>query len=182
MAHPSIEELVAKFQAARKLGEVHRDDPEQLRLHRELAESCPAFTPNLLRLAWLMRLIDEPAVADDQAFAEMHRLLEQAVQSSQRGPRELVELAYFLDTFHDSPEAGKLFEEASTKALELLEEAWAGQLGFWARQRTKESLEKALELGRQASRLFPHSSRIDLELDSVRQYAREAGLLAPEQS
>lgn len=59
MAHPSLDELTAMFQAARKAGEADKDNPEQLRLHRELLAACPAFTPNLLRLARLLQLIDQ---------------------------------------------------------------------------------------------------------------------------
>ncbi|WP_257455014.1 hypothetical protein [Archangium lipolyticum] len=70
MAHPSLEELVQKFEAARKAGERERGNPEQLRLHRALADECPAFTHNLLYLAGLQ---PDPNV-----------LLEEEIQTTKR--------------------------------------------------------------------------------------------------
>jgi hypothetical protein len=151
-------------------------------LHRELVSACPAFTPNLLELARLLRLDDNPSpdLNGEELLSEVQRLLEQAVQASSRSAPALVELAYFLDTFHDSPpEAERLFEESAQKALRTVEEAWAGLISFWSSKRTPEYLKKALQLGETAEKLFPDSELIDHELSFARQLAVTDGLLPP---
>lgn len=118
MAHPPIEELLAKFQAASAAGEASRGTPDQLKAYRELAEACPAFTPNLLHLARLLRLVDEPGTEAEPVLTEVRRLLEQAVQASDHSADALIELAYFLDTHrHEPAQARKLWEEGAAKAL-----------------------------------------------------------------
>ncbi len=182
MTHPGLDELVARMRAARAAGDANRPSLEQLRLHRELAESCPAFTPNLLELARLLRLDDNPPpnLTSEAMEGELRQLLEQAVVASGRSSSAVVELAYFLDIFHDSPpEAEALFEEGARKALRTLEEAWAGLISFWSSKRTPESLRKALQLGGTAEKLFPESELIGHELRFARELAVTDGMLPP---
>ena len=80
---------------------------------------------------------------------------------SKRGAPSLVELGYFLDTLRDTPaEATALYEEGAARALETLEDAWAGLLRSWVHARTPESLRKALRTSALAEQLFPDSGRI----------------------
>lgn len=185
MAHPELEELVAKFQAARHSGDISKPSEGQLRLHRELFEACPAFTQNALFLAWLMQRRLWTAEAEggesEGTFKEIQRLLEQAVLGSYRSAPALVELGFFLDTYRDSAhEAAKLYEEAATKASETLKDAWWGLIRYWNAERTKETLEKALRLGALAEKMFPDSPEIIEELMTTRQYAAQEGLVGPE--
>jgi hypothetical protein len=178
MKHLSPEELLTRFRAAREAGEGRMGHPEQVRLLRSLTADCPTFTPGLLYLAWVLQLSDEAPPEDaTEHFADIQRLLEQAVQSSNRSAPALVELGSFLDTIHNSPEAEKLYEEGATRSLETLEDAWAGLLRFWKHERTKESLAKALPLAEVAEKVFPASSRIREQVEDVRRYAVEEGLL-----
>jgi hypothetical protein len=182
MTHPRIEELVARFQAARKLGEVHREEPRQLRLHRELVHDCPAYTPNLLRLARLLQLVDEPEVEAEAGFTEIQRLLELAVEGSERGAPALVELGYFLDVIRDQPEAAfACYAEGAARSLETLEDAWVGMLRHWTLQRTADSLRQALQLGELAEKLLPQSERLQRQVHEARTYARLDGLLDSQQ-
>jgi tetratricopeptide (TPR) repeat protein len=153
---------------------------EQVRRYRELLAECPTFTPALLELGRLLQLTDEPGVDAEEAFVEIQKLLEQAVQVSAREASAVVELGYFLDTLRDAPaEATKLYEEGAAKALETLEDAWAGLLRAWVHERTKESLEEALRVGELAEKLFPDSGRIQDEVHRARQLAIHEGLLKP---
>ncbi|WPB81885.1 hypothetical protein KYC5002_22565 [Archangium violaceum] len=182
MAHPSLDELTAMFQAARKAGEADKDNPEQIRIHRELLAACPAFTPNLLRLARLLQLIDQPNVDARESFSEAQRLLEQAVQSSERSAPSLVELGYFLDDLHNAPDdAFALYQEGAEKSLETLEYAWAGMIRHWTDKRTSESLSQVLQLGERALKVFPDSERILYYVTDARRYAAQQGLLPPEE-
>jgi hypothetical protein len=178
MAHPSVEELMARMRTARQAGSANAASPEQLQQLRALARECPAFTPNLLELARLLRLTDEPGIGSEEALAEIQRLLEQAVQASARSAPALLELAHFLYVFRNSPElAETLFEESAASALRALENSWAGLLDFWVTERRKDTLEKALKLGDLAARVFPESPRILNALDEAREKAVHAGLL-----
>jgi hypothetical protein len=186
MAHPGLEELIAKFQASRQVGDVTRPSAEQLRLHRELAEACPAFTQNLLFLSWLLLRqlwnVEDDGKDSERAFVEIQSLLEKAVLGSYRSAPALVELGFFLDTYRDSPhEAARLYEEASAKALESLKDSWWGLLRYWNAERTKETLEKALRLGEMAEKLFPEAPEIIEEMMTTRLYATQEGLLDPEE-
>jgi hypothetical protein len=187
MAHPGLEELVARFQGARQSGDIAGPTEEPLRLHRELVEACPAFTQNSLFLAWLLQrrlwTAGDDGSGSEGSFTDIQRLLEQAVLGSYRSAPALVELGFFLDTYRDSShEAAKLYEEAATKALETLKDAWWGLIRYWNAERTKETLEKALRLGSLAEKLFPDSHEIIEELMTTRRYAAQDGLLVPEQS
>ncbi|HYO68130.1 MAG TPA: hypothetical protein VEU33_18835, partial [Archangium sp.] len=114
MAHSSLDEMIARMRAAREAGSANEASPEQLQRLRELARDCPAFTPNLLELARLLRLTDEPGVEREQALAEIQGVLEQAVQASGRSAPALLELAHFVDVFRESPWlAEALFEESA---------------------------------------------------------------------
>ena len=174
--HPGVKEAVERFRAARKAGA--QGTPERLRLQRELAADCPTFTPNLLDLARQLQLADEPNRQAEETFAEVQRLLEQAVVGSERGGPAVVELGHFLDTLQNAPEkATPLYEEGAARALETLEDAWAGLLRAWVHERTKESLEKALRLGELAEKLFPDSGRIQGVVQDAHNTARRDGLL-----
>ncbi len=182
MTHPTLDELVARMRAARAAGDANNPSLEQLRLHRELAGLCPAFTPNLLELARLLRLDDNPPpdLTSDVMQEELEQLLMQAVQASGRSAPSLVELAYVLDIFHNAPpETEALFKEGAEKALKTLEHAWAGLIGFWALKRTRESLMQALQLGEQVEKLFPESDIISPQLRFARELAVTDGLLPP---
>jgi hypothetical protein len=180
MTHPTVEELLQKLRAARQGGGAEPFRLEQVRRYRELLEECPTFTPALLELGRLLQLTDEPGVDAEDAFVEIQKLLEQAVQVSGREASTVVELGYFLDTIRDAPEkALTLYEEGAAKALETLEDAWAAMLLAWVHERTKESLEKALRVGELAEKLFPNSGRIQGELYRARQMAIDDGLLKP---
>lgn len=181
MSHPKLEELVQKFEAALRAGEHERGSPEQFRLHRELAEECPAFTYNLRYLARLQQVADQPGRDAEEVLSEIRRLLESAVLGSYRSAQALLELGNFLDTFHDGPpEAMKLYEEGEQRALETLEDAWFFKIRYWNNERTKESLEKALQLGEVAERLFPELGTLLWdEMQTTKRYAVKLGLLLP---
>ncbi|HEX5750140.1 MAG TPA: hypothetical protein VFZ09_28175 [Archangium sp.] len=178
MAHPSLDEMMARMRAAREAGSANEASPEQLQRLRELARDCPAFTPNLLELARLLQLTDEPEVEMEQALEEIQGLLEQAVQASDRSAPALLELAHFIDVFRDSPGVAEaLFEESVASALRALEGSWAGLIDFWAMERTKDSLEKALKLSELAVRVFPESPSIFNVVEDTKEKAARAGLL-----
>jgi hypothetical protein len=182
MPHPSLEELVARFEAARQAGQGARVDSEQIRLHRELAEACPSFTHNLLYLAWLLQLSDQPERQAEEVFSDIQQLLEAAVLGSYRSAPALVELGHFLDTLRDSPhEAMKLYEEGEQKALATLKDAWLGKIRYWNDERTKETLAKALELGGLAERMFPDATELALEVQLTKNYAAQEGLIPPDE-
>lgn len=178
MKHPSLEELVAKFEAAKQAGKDEQGNPEQLRRHRELAETCPAFTHNLLYLAWLQQSIDQPERSSEEVFSEIQRLLEAAVLGSYRNAQAVVELGHFLDAFRASPhEAMRLYEEGEQKALNTLRDAWFGKIRYWNDERTRESLGKALQLGELAERMFPDFTSLLIEIQITRDYAVKEGLI-----
>ncbi|MFP2933054.1 hypothetical protein ACLESO_49480 [Pyxidicoccus sp. 3LG] len=182
MAHLSPEELLKRFLATREAaGDARHTTPEQFQLLRELVRDCPAFTPGLLELARLLQLTEEPGVDAEVAFAEVQRMLEQAVLVSRREARALVELGYFMDVFRNrEADALALWEEGAAHSLKTLEDAWAGLLRTWGDQRTPDSLGKALRLAETAEKVFPESFRIRDEVDMVRTYARQDGLLKPD--
>jgi tetratricopeptide (TPR) repeat protein len=180
MKHPTVEELLGGLREARQGGAAEPFRLEQVRRYRELLADCPTFAPALLELGRLLQLTDEPGVDAEEAFVEIQKLLEQAVQVSAREANAVVELGYFLDTIrNDSEAATKLYEEGAAKALETLEDAWAGLLRAWVFERTKESLEKALRLSELAEKLFPNSGRIQGEVHDARRLATLDGQLKP---
>ncbi|WP_224366657.1 hypothetical protein [Hyalangium versicolor] len=178
MAHLSPQELLSKLQTARTTAESHPGATRHLTIQRELAEDCPAFTPNLLQLARMLRRTDEPNQGVEEMLAEVQHLLEQAVHASGRSADTLIELAYFLDTHRNAPdEARKLFEEGAAKALSSLEDAWAGLIRLLE---MNEQLPQALELSTRAEKLFPESGRVMGAVSDARQAAVTAGLLTPD--
>ncbi|WP_338863063.1 hypothetical protein [Myxococcus stipitatus] len=178
--HPTAAELMKRLLAAREAGDANHASAEQLRLLRELTRDAPTFTPALLELARLLQLTDEPGVDAEVTFTEVQRLLEQAVSVSRRSASSLVELGYFLDVVRGrEDDAATLWEESAGKSLKTLEQAWAGLLRGWSDARTKESLEKALRLAERAEKVFPDSLRLLDEVELVREYARQDGLLKP---
>lgn len=180
MTHPTVEELVQKLREARQGGGAEAFRLEQVKRYRQLVAECPTFTPALLELGRLLQLTDEPGVEAEEAFVEIQRLLEQAVQASGREASTVVELGYFLDTIRNASEkATPLYEEGASRALETLEDAWAGLMRAWVHERTKESLEKALRLGELAEKLFPDSGRIQGVVHDARSTATHDGLLKP---
>lgn len=182
MAHPTLGEMIARMRVARAAGSVNEASPEQLQQLRELARECPAFTPNLLELARLLRLTDESEVGTEESLAELQRLLEQAVLASGRSAPTLLELAHFTDVFLDSPEqAEQLFEESVSSALHALENSWAGLIDFWVMERRRDTLEKALKLGELAKQLFPESPRILNAVEDAQEKAARAGFFPPEE-
>ncbi len=183
MDHPGIEELLARMRAARDAGGVNQASPEQLKQHRELVETCPAFTPNLLELARLLLLNDEPGVDAEKGFSEIQQLLERAVHASNRSAPALLELAHFIDSVRNSPEeAEKLFEECATRALTTVEGAWSALLNLWTMENRKETLEKALKLCAMAERLFPAEAGIHADVARARRFAAHSGLSPDAQS
>jgi tetratricopeptide (TPR) repeat protein len=136
---------------------------------RELVGLCPAFVPGLLALSRAM-LLGKEEVTDSQAyFAEVEQILRDAVEASSEEASALIELAHFTDAIRDAPaDAEPLFAEAARRALNLLEEAWAGQIGVLGQQ---EKLEAALEVAEQARRVLPHSTRIAEAVEFARQCA-----------
>ncbi|MDC0714628.1 hypothetical protein POL68_39635 [Stigmatella sp. ncwal1] len=178
MAHLSPAELMERLHAAREAGKEDRGNPVQLQLHRELAESCPAFAPNLLHLSRTLLVSREPVPEDGHAFAEAQRLLEQAVQLSERSAPSLVELAYLHDSiYNDFKTARPLYEEGAARALAALEDAWAGLLTSFILER---QLPEALELAQRAWRVFPESARIMHRVHEARELAIAAGMLPPD--
>ncbi|WPB77886.1 hypothetical protein KYC5002_01810 [Archangium violaceum] len=178
--HPTLEELLEKLREAREGRGMESLRLEQVRRYRELVAESPTFTPALLELGRLLQLTDEPGVETEKAFVEIQRLLEQAVEVSGRAAAPVVELGYFLDTLRNSSEkAAPLYEEGARKALETLEDAWAGLLRAWVHERTKESLKKALELSELAEKVFPDSGRIQGVVHDARNTAIHDGLLKP---
>lgn len=178
--HPTVEELLEKLREARRGRGAEATRLEQVKRYRELLAECPTFTPALLELGRLLQLTDEPGVEAEAAFVEIQKLLEQAVQLSGREAAPVVELGYFLDTIRNAPEkATPLYEEGAARALETLEDAWAGLMRAWVHERTKESLEKALRLGELAEKLFPDSGRIQGVVHDARNTATHDGLLKP---
>ncbi|WNG62236.1 hypothetical protein F0U59_51710 [Archangium gephyra] len=179
MAHPGLEDLVERFREARREAEADPGNPGQLELHRRLAEDCPAFTQNLLFLAWRLLRFEGPERPLEDQLIEVQRLLEMAVLGSYRSAPAVVELGFFLDTYRDAPhEAARLYEEAGARALETVRESWRGLIRYWNDERTKETLEKALKLGELAEKLFPDHTPLMLEVLTTRRYAALDGLLS----
>jgi hypothetical protein len=179
MDSPQLAALLARLKAARDAGASGRGNAERLRLHRALVEDHPALTPNLLELAHLLLTTQEPGVSAEATFAEVQHLLELSVQASDRSAPALLALAYFLDDFLGrEDDAVRLMEEGASRALQSLEDAWAGLL---LRYSLREQLPRALELAALAEKVFPDSERIQDAVHSVREGALRAGLLTPSQ-
>ncbi|NMO14750.1 hypothetical protein HPC49_29570 [Pyxidicoccus fallax] len=155
-SHPSPQELRRKWKAANA---EPAGSPQRLAAYRELAESCPAFVPNLLALGRAMRL-DREQVADPAAYlAETERVIQTAVDVSAGAPEPLIEQGHFLDTLKNSPaEAEQAFASAANAALGLLEEAYVGWIRVLGQQGR---VDEATEIAERAKRHLPDSSAID---------------------
>jgi hypothetical protein len=76
-----------------------------------------------------------------------------------------------------------LYEEGEQQALNTLEDAWLFKIRYWNNEETKESLEKALRLGKLAERLFPEPGTLLWdEMQTTRRYAAQQGLTPPDES
>lgn len=163
--HMTSRELRQRLEAAK---DAQPGSAQRIQAHRELAEQCPAFIPNLLSLSRSLQLDPEGTHAQAH-FAESERVLRDAVEVSGEEASALIELAHFLDTVRDAPgEAQPLFEEAARRASKMLEEAWAGLIWVLGEQ---EKLDAALELASRAQRVFPDSELISEAVGFARQCA-----------
>ncbi len=115
-------------------------------------------------------LLNKQAADDSQAyFSEIERRLHDAVDVSGEDASALIELAHFTDVIRDAPsEAEPLFAQAAQRALNLLEEAWAGQISALGQQ---DKLDAALEVAALAGKLLPDSVRIREAVEFARQCA-----------
>lgn len=153
--HPSPRELQQMLSEARsqELG-----SPRQLQLLESLRTNCPAFVPALLISSRAELWGEERAGPPEAFFNEIERMLHDAVEASGREPSALIGLARFMSVVRDSPQAAEaLYREASTRALEVLEESWAGLIETLGEQ---EKLEEAARTAEMARGVFPQSRQI----------------------
>lgn len=132
--------------------------PRQLELLAELRACCPAFVPGLLISSRAM-LSGKEDVTDPAAFFdEVEQVLSHALDASGREPGAVIGMARFMSVVRDSPQAAEpLYREAVAKALESLEEAWAGLIETLGEQEKTEEAARTAEL---ANRVFPQSEQI----------------------
>jgi hypothetical protein len=164
--HPSPHELQQMLSEARNL---EWGSPEQLQLLTRLRASCPAFIPGLLissrAMLWGKEDIKDPATF----FDEVEQVLRNALDASGREPGALVGMARFMTVVRDSPQAAApLYREAVAKALELLEESWAGLIEALGDLDKKEEATRTAEI---ASKVFPGSE----QLSEAIKYAKVSG-------
>jgi hypothetical protein len=132
--------------------------PRQLQLLKSLRTHCPAFVPALLISGRAELLSEEDAGPPDAFFDEIERMLHDAVEASGRTPATLIGLARFMSVMRDSPQAAEtLYREASTRALEVLEEAWAGLIASLGEQ---EKMDEAARIAETARGVFPQSKQL----------------------
>jgi hypothetical protein len=82
-------------------------------------------------------------------------MLQVAVDVSERAPGALSEQARFHSVVRDSPATAEaLYREASQRALQALEESWAGLIEALGEQ---DKTEEAARLAERARQLFPQS-------------------------
>ncbi|QSQ11321.1 hypothetical protein [Myxococcus landrumensis] len=161
--HPSPHELLELLSEARRL---EWGSDAQLRLLERLRTHCPAHVPGLLLSSRALLWAKEDLVDPTAFFAEVEQLLVAAIESADRSPEALIGLARFKSVVRDSPrDAEPLYQEAASRALSLLEEAWAGLIESLAEQ---EKTDEAARLSQHASRLFPASTA----LAEARRFAR----------
>jgi hypothetical protein len=158
--HPSPRELQQLLSEARSL---ELGSPRQLQLLESLRAHCPAFLPALL-LSGRAELWGKEEVGSSEAFFDaVERMLRDAVETSGREPAALVALARFMSVVRDSPQdAEALYREASTRALAVLEEAWAGLIEALGEQ---EKLDEAAHTARSARQVFPESRQLSEACD-----------------
>jgi len=153
--HPSPRELQQMLSEARSL---ELGSPRQLQLLESLRTHCPAFVPALL-ISSRAELWGEEGTGPPEAFFDqVEKMLHEAVDASGRAPAALIGLARFMNVVRDSPQAAEvLYREASTRALELLEESWAGLIETLGEQEKKEEASRTAESARV---IFPQSKQI----------------------
>jgi hypothetical protein len=124
MHHPSPHELQQWLAEARRL---ELGSPQQVKLLGELRRHCPTFVPALLLASRAELWNPDDTIAAQTAFDEVERMLQVAVDVSERAPGALSEQARFHSVVRDSPATAEaLYREASQRALQALEESWAG--------------------------------------------------------
>ncbi len=143
--------------------------PQQLHLLAKLRECCPAFTPGLLissrAMLWGKEDVKDPAIF----FDEVEQVLHHALTASGREAGALVAMARFMSVVRASPQSAELlYKEAVTKALDVLEEAWAGLIETLGDLEKKEEAAHTAEI---ASKVFPDSEQLS---EAIR-YARISG-------
>jgi hypothetical protein len=153
--HPSPRELQQMLSEARSL---ELGSPRQLQLLENLRTHCPAFVPALLISSRAELWGEEDAGPPEAFFDQVEKMLHDAVEASGREPSALIGLARFMNVVRDSPQAAEaLYREASTRALELLEESWAGLIETLGEQEKKEEASRTAESARA---VFPQSRHI----------------------
>ncbi len=159
-SHPSPQELRRKWKAANA---EPAGSPQRLAAYRELAESCPAFVPNLLALGRTAVLNGEADPEQESRLAEAERALRGAVDVSAGAPEPLIELGRFLGSVRNTPEEAEgAFSSAASAALALLEEAWAGWIHALGQQN---KFDAAQEVADQARRILPDSVSISRAME-----------------
>jgi hypothetical protein len=155
LMHPSPHELQQMLSEAMGL---KFGSPQQLQLLKSIRTHCPAFAPALL-ISGKAELLSEEDSGPTNAFIdEIERMLHDAVAASGRTPATLIGLARFMSLMRDSPQTAEtLYREASTKALEVLEEAWAGLIESLGEQ---EKMTEAARIAETARGVFPQSKQL----------------------
>ncbi|MET0400846.1 MAG: hypothetical protein ABW123_00530 [Cystobacter sp.] len=152
MHHPRPHELQQLLVEARRL---ELGSPQQVKVLGELRKHCPTFVPALLLASRAELWSPDDTISAQAAFDEVERMLQVAVDVSERTPGALNEQARFYSVVRDSSAAAEaLYREASERALQSLEESWAGLLEALGEQN---KTEEAARLAERARQLFPHS-------------------------
>jgi hypothetical protein len=153
--HPSPRELQQMLSEARSL---ELGSPQQLQLLESLRTHCPAFVPALLISSRAELWGEEDTRPPETFFDEVERMLHDAVEASGREPAALIGLARFMNVVRNSPQAAEaLYREASTRALAVLEESWAGLIETLGEQ---EKTDEATRTAESARVVFPQSKQI----------------------
>ncbi|HYO54660.1 hypothetical protein [Archangium sp.] len=153
--HPSPRELQQILSEARNL---ELGSPQQLQLLESIRTHCPAFVPALLISSRAELWGKEDAGPPAAFFDKIERMLNDAVDASGREPAALIGLARFMSVVRDSPQAAEaLYREASTRALGMLEEAWAGLIEALGEQ---EKMDEAARIAQAAREVFPESKQL----------------------
>lgn len=153
--HPSPRELQQMFSEARSL---ELGSPQQLQLLESLRTHCPAFVPALLISSRAELWGEEDTRPPETFFDEVERMLHDAVEASGREPAALIGLARFMNVVRNSPQAAEaLYREASTRALAVLEESWAGLIETLGEQQKTDEATRTAESARV---VFPQSKQI----------------------
>lgn len=161
--HPSPSELQQMLSEARSL---ELGSPQQLQLLQRIRMHCPAFIPALLLSSRAELWNKDDSGPPEVYFDEIERMLHDAVEGSGREPAALIGLARFMSVVRDSPQTAEaLYREASMKALELLEESWAGLIESLGEQ---EKMDEAARTAESARAVFPQSRQISEACDFAR--------------